>query len=127
MSVNILVSVVNSLELPVSNATVSIYSDPTGSAIATAITDATGHTGLVLSPGKYRVRINNGYGVIYDVGNYVVAAIKPLHFSGIEMITGNPAASNGPFKPHRFRNTRYDNSFIGKTVGLAQKANWSIP
>lgn len=125
MAVNILIYVTNELEVPISNGTVDFYANVTLGPTFTTTTDGTGHASMSVDPGSYVVKITNGL-TVRNMGRYVVKASIPHHFSGIEMIYGEPDATDGPFKPRRFRNTKYEHSEIAKTTQLVQKANWRI-
>lgn len=120
----ILANLTNNSNRPIVGATVDFLLDIRAPPVATMTTNAEGRFVGVLDPGSYIVRITNGL----QISNlkYVVKAVIPRNFSGIEMITGIPG-STGQFMPQRFRNSPYSSSNIGITNGLVQKVNWRLP
>jgi hypothetical protein len=123
---NILIYIDDQFSLPVSSADVYFYANLSSSPLFSTTTDGTGHANVPVDPGTYIVNIVVGHDT-YNIGNYTVKGIIPSYFSGIEMLTGQPSATSGPFQPKRFQNTRVINfGSIGKTQQLVQKANWRI-
>lgn len=116
---NVVVSLVNKFQIPVSGATVELFADLVAPATVSGVTSGTGITGFPVDPGTYTMKVTID-SQTRTLGTYVVKRAVPIHFSGIEITDGDPAM------PERFRLTRYDHSAHNVNTGLVQRVNWRV-